>query len=135
MGNRAVISMACEGIPKEYSPSIYVHWNGGRNSIECFLQTAKHLKVRPESTYGMARLCQIISNFFGGNLSVGMGAYCQLDTDNYDNGVYWINSKFEIIDRECHAEHEEQTSPPEVMIETVDHIIKCNPQFNKGYSE
>ena len=135
MGNRAVISMACEGIPKEYSPSIYVHWNGGRNSIECFLQTAKHLKVRPESTYGMARLCQIISNFFGGNLSVGMGAYCQLDTGNPDNGVYWINSKFEIIDSECHAEHEEQTSPPEVMIETVDHIIECNPQFNKGYSE
>ena len=135
MGNRAVISMACEGIPKEYSPSIYVHWNGDRNSIECFLQTAKHLKVRPESTYGMARLCQIISNFFGGNLSIGMGAYCQLDTDNPDNGVYWINRKFEIIDRECHVGHKEQTSPPEVMLETVDHIIQCNPQFNKGYSE
>lgn len=134
MGNRAVISMACEGIPKEYSPSIYVHWNGGRNSVECFLQTAKHLKVRPEETYGMARLCQIIGNFFGGTLSLGMGAYCQLDTDNIDNGVYWINSKFEIIDRE-HNEHEEQTSPPEVMIETVNHIIECNPQFNKGYSE
>ena len=63
MGNRAVISMACEGIPKEYSPSIYVHWNGGRNSVESFLETAKRLKVRPEETYGMARLCQIIGNF------------------------------------------------------------------------
>ena len=63
-----------------------------------------------------------------------MGAYCQLDTDNFDNGVYWINSKFEIIDRE-HNEHEEQTSPPEVMLDNINHIIACNPQFNKGYSE
>ena len=135
MGNRAVISMACEGIPKEYSPSIYVHWNGGRNSIESFLEVAKKLNVRPEPTYGMARLCQIITNFFGGTLSVGMGTYCQLDTDNYDNGVYWINSKFEIIDRECHAELIEQIDTEDKMLSNIEHVLSCNPQFNKGYSE
>jgi hypothetical protein len=135
MGNRAVISMACEGIPKEYSPSIYVHWNGGRNSIESFLEVAKRLNVRPEPTYGMARLCQIITNFFGGTLSVGMGVYSQLDTDNYDNGVYWINTKFEIIDRECHAELIEQIDTEDKMLSNIEHVLSCNPQFNKGYSE
>lgn len=132
MGNRAVISMACEGIPKEYSPSIYVHWNGGRNSIETFLKVATKLKIRPEPTYAMARLCQIISNFFGGTHSIGMGVYSQLDTDNYDNGVYWINTKFEIIDRECRAELIEQIDTEDKMLSNINHVLACNPQFNKG---
>jgi len=100
MGNRAVISFKCEGVPKEYSPSIYLHWNGGRDSIEGFLKAHKIADFR-NGDYGIARLIQLITNWFGGGLSVGVGVYCQMDTNNGDNGVYWINPKtFEIVDRE-----------------------------------
>ena len=36
MGNRAVIAYREEGVPKEQSTAIYVHWNGGRDSVEGF---------------------------------------------------------------------------------------------------
>ena len=94
MGNRAVITTRQKGI------GIYLHWNGGRESIEAFLLYCK-LKGyrRPESdSYGWARLCQVISNFFGGGLSIGIGKYENLDIDNGDNGVYVIED-WKIVDR------------------------------------
>ena len=36
MGNRAVISFKDEYYKKEDSPSIYLHWQGGRDSVEAF---------------------------------------------------------------------------------------------------
>ena len=100
MGNRAVISFKCEGVPKEYSPSIYLHWNGGRDSIEGFLKAHEKANFR-NGAYGIARLIQLITNWFGGGLCVGVGVYSQMDTDNFDNGVYWVCSKtFKIVERE-----------------------------------
>ncbi len=95
MGNRAVIATEARDI------GIYLHWNGGRDSVEGFLTYCKILGHRPPETddYGWARLCQVISNFMQGTLSVGIGLYDQLDTDNYDNGVYIIKD-WKIIDRE-----------------------------------
>tara|TARA_R100001126_G_scaffold84215_2_gene52623 strand:- start:311 stop:706 length:396 start_codon:yes stop_codon:yes gene_type:complete len=108
MGNRAVISFKCEGVPKEYSPSIYLHWNGGRDSIEGFLKAHEKADFR-NGDYGIARLIQLITNWFGGGLCVGVGVYCQLDTDNFDNGVYWVCSKtFKIIEREFKRREEQQ---------------------------
>ena len=107
MGNRAVISFKCEGVPKEYSPSIYLHWNGGRDSIEGFLKAHEKADFR-YGDYGIARLIQLITNWFGGGLCVGVSVYSKLDTDNFDNGVYWVCSKtFKIVEREF-KRHEEQ---------------------------
>ena len=107
MGNRAVISFKCEGVPKEYSPSNYLHWNGGRDSIEGFLKAHEKADFR-NGSYGIARLIQLITNWFGGGLCVGVGVYSQMDTDNFDNGVYWVCSKtFKIVEREF-KRHEEQ---------------------------
>ena len=101
MGNRAVISFQDEFYKKEDSPSIYLHWQGGRDSIEAFLDASKRLGIRgDDSTYCMARLTQIISNWLGGGQTgIGIGCYSNLDTDNGDNGTYWIKN-FEIVDRE-----------------------------------
>jgi hypothetical protein len=55
----------------------------------------------------MARMTQIIANFL---VVVRQGlnrSYSNLDTNNGDNGTYWIKN-FEIVDREF-FEHEEQT--------------------------
>jgi hypothetical protein len=76
-----------------------LHWNGGRDSVEGFLQTAKDYELRSGS-YGVARLTQIIANGLGGTLSLGVDMLKNLDCDNYDNGVYWIDQNFNIVDRE-----------------------------------
>ena len=108
MGNRAVISFKCEGVPKEYSPSIYLHWNGGLDSIEGFLKAHEKADFQG-GDYGIARLVQLITNYFGGGLSVGVGVYCQMDTDNGDNGVYWIDpNTFKIVNREFKRYREQQ---------------------------
>ena len=86
MGNRAVITTEAKDI------GVYLHWNGGRDSVEAFLLYCKLKGYRsPENDcYGWARLCQVIGNFFGGECSVGIDKYDRLDTDNGDNGTYII---------------------------------------------
>jgi len=36
MGNRAVITIKDKDFPKEDWNSLYLHWNGGRDSVEPF---------------------------------------------------------------------------------------------------
>ena len=100
MGNRAVICT------EDKTLGVYVHWNGGRDSVEAFLLYCKMKGYRcPENdNYGWARLCQVIGNFFGGIYSVGIDRYDRLDTDNGDNGTYiikdWriVGKEFEPLD-------------------------------------
>jgi len=100
MGNRAVIAFVDDnGVQDENSVGIYLHWNGGRDSVEGFLQAAKDYGLRSGS-YGVARLTQIIGNCFPGTLSVGVDMLNKLDCDNYDNGVYWVDKEFNIVGRE-----------------------------------
>ena len=100
MGNRAVIAFVDDnGVQDENSVGIYLHWNGGRDSVEGFLQAAKDYGLRSGS-YGVARLTQIIGNCFPGTLSVGVDMLNKLDCDNYDNGVYWVDKQFNIVGRE-----------------------------------
>lgn len=95
MGNRAVISTADKQI------GVYLHWNGGRDSVEAFLTYCKLKGYRPpeQDNYGWARLCQVIGNFFGGTYSLGIDKFEKLHYDNLDNGTYIIKN-WEIIDRQ-----------------------------------
>lgn len=92
MGNRAVI---CYGKYDPEALGIYLHWNGGRDSVEGFLGAAKEvMKGRMgDETYAAARLVQVIGNYIGGNLSLGIAKCKNLDCDNYDNGVYEVDLK------------------------------------------
>lgn len=103
MGNRAVITT------KKKDLGIYLHWNGGRDSVEAFLKYADLQGYRqPEQDcYGWSRLAQLIGNFFGGTNSIGVDRYEKLDTDNYDNGVYVIED-WKIIGREFKRQPEQQ---------------------------
>ena len=97
MGNRAVITTAAQDI------GVYLHWNGGRDSVEALLAycEAKEFRSPAHDTYGWARLCQVAGNMIGGGLSLGIGVYDHLDRDNGDNGVYVIGGErgWSIIDR------------------------------------
>ena len=96
MGNRAVI--AFENKPD--AVGIYLHWNGGRDSVERFLEAGKGVCRLGDPPYAMARLVQLIGQFFGGNCSVGVDVISKLDCDNGDNGLYIVDSgSFKIIDR------------------------------------
>ena len=95
MGNRAVITTRDKNI------GVYLHWNGGRDSVEAFLKYCelKGYRTPERDNYGWARLCQVIGNYFGGELSLGIDKYEKLDRDNGDNGVYIIEN-WKIVDRE-----------------------------------
>lgn len=95
MGNRAVITTRDKKI------GVYLHWNGGRDSVEAFLKYCelKGYRTPEHDNYGWARLCQVIGNYFGGELSLGIDLYSSLDKDNGDNGVYIIEN-WKIVDRE-----------------------------------
>ena len=84
MGNRAVITtqndIDNDGI------GIYLHWNGGRDSIEPFLAfcKAKGYRSPDDDCYGYAYLCTTIGNFFKDGLSLGVNKLTQLHQNNHD---------------------------------------------------
>lgn len=89
MGNRAVITTVGA---TDNTTGIYVHWNGGVNSIEAFCAYCdmKGFRSPDMDCYGWAYLATVIGNFFGDGLSLGVDRIKCLDTDNYDNGVYYL---------------------------------------------
>lgn len=100
MGNRAIIqtrkSYENEGI------GVYLHWHGGYDSVSAFLKYCELKGYRTPDTdsYGWARLCQVIGNFIGGSLSIGI-SNCAKDAGEWqDNGTYIIEG-WKIVGREC----------------------------------
>src|ERR1039457_4504860 len=90
MGSRAVVTFDKKPTPD--SLGIYLHWNGGPESVLAFLEAANKLDVRiGDDSYGFARVVQIIANFFGGTTSIGVGQLKTLDCDNKDNGVFIVS--------------------------------------------
>lgn len=101
MGNRAVITASNS---TEHGLGIYLHWNGGIESVLAFLDTAKQLGYRSpvgDESYGMARLCGLICLFGGLRNSTGVGIndLSKLDCDNWDNGVFVVGDNWELVDR------------------------------------
>lgn len=110
MGNRAVITTEAGWRSPENNLGVYVHWNGGRDSVESFLKYCKLHEYRaPEyDCYGWAYLVGVLTNFFGDGLCVGIDIVAALDTDNWDNGVYIIRN-WEIVGREEFSGREQST--------------------------
>jgi hypothetical protein len=123
MGNRAVITT------KNKDMGIYLHWNGGRDSVEAFLKYADLQGFRrPEGDcYGWARLAQVIANTFKSGLSVGVDRYERLDTDNWDNGVYIIED-WKIVGREFKRNPEQKNYD---LWDSLEEINDCQPEYMK----
>lgn len=98
MGNRAVIAYDT----KPSSTAIYLHWNGGLESVLAFLEVCKRRGYRDptkDTQYGMARLVGVIHEFISGDCSLGIGPLKECDVDNYDNGAYLIGPDWTIAER------------------------------------
>jgi|TARA_R110000744_G_scaffold4486_4_gene16214 hypothetical protein len=119
MGNRAVIQMQGQDV------GIYLHNNGGRDTIQPLLEVAQEYGIRGDD-YGIARLAQMMGNFFGGTLSVGVSTLDKLDRDNGDNGTYVVDSQFNIVDR-LFKRSTEQSHWDNAEMKTE--IKKANDQF------
>lgn len=115
MGNRACI------ITANGQPGIYLHWNGGRDSVEAFLTYCKMKGFRsPElDGYGWARMAQIIGNFFGGTLSIGIITADEESGKYDDNGAYIIRN-WEIIGRRHFDGHEQRSYNLKEMLKAID---------------
>jgi phosphosulfolactate synthase (CoM biosynthesis protein A) len=139
MGNRAVITFTQDF----NSPCIYLHWNGGRASVEGFLQAARELGLRRlETSSGtlagkhaealvLNDLAEMIArHFFGGEvgLTVYRVTYGQADKDNWDNGVYLLNRDMTIGGRLFKRGAEENDSQKTAAI--VEQIVARAPAFN-----
>lgn len=94
MGNRAIIT------DKSRQAGIYLHWNGGRDSVEAFLEYCRLQGYRGfADDYGKARFCQVVGNFFGGSNSLGVSEYTKdVDMDPGDNGIYVVEG-WDIVER------------------------------------
>lgn len=99
MGNRAIIK------GKNSDLGLYVHWNGGYDSVYPILQYCKLKGYRgmDADSYGLARLCQVYANFFGGTNSVGIEKVernmtaCIVEGYGLDNGVYEVDNDWNIV--------------------------------------
>lgn len=134
MGNRAVITTPDNF--KNNGVGIYLHWNGGRDSVEAFLDYAKKKGYRDPSSdteYGLARLTQVIANFLGGTTSIGIGSVRHLDTDNGDNGTYLIGKDWKIVGRKFAPAKEQHEHDLNEMVGAIDERQPKKEQFGKSF--
>lgn len=95
MGNRAVLALD----NKEDSVGIYLHWNGGIESVLAFIDASKNIGARDPSSdgdYFLGSLINVIQCF---GLNTGINTIKNLDCDNGDNGLYIIGEGFSIKER------------------------------------
>ena len=130
MGNRAVITTK-ENFENN-GVGVYLHWNGGYDSVSAFLKYCELKGYRAPSydNYGWARLCQVIGNFFGGSLSIGIDVVNKLDCDNWDNGVYIIDG-WEIVGREYFDGSEQMEYDLEDMLIEIDKRMPVKEQIGE----
>lgn len=119
MGNRAVIAT------KNSTIGIYLHWNGGIDSVAVFLKYCELRGFRSpsEDNYGWARLCQVIANFFGGSMCIGIDSLENLDCDNGDNGMHIIGG-WKVVGRK----YDRFVEPPEVSDEDLLYLDSRQPE-------
>lgn len=119
MGNRAFIM--AEGA----STGIYLSWNGGRDSVEAFLQYAELSGLPPlgRKNEGLPAFVTVLVNFFGNH-----GLHVHLDqcdpewpqgSDPGDNGVYVVNG-FGITGRYGICGPEQQRHELDALLRSID---------------
>ena len=126
MGNRAVITASkSRYVAGSNDLGVYLHWNGGRDSVEAFLKYCELAGLRSPThdNYGYAGLVRVIANYFGDGLSLEVDTCSRLDCDNWDNGVYVIDG-WEIVGRQYFRGCEQNNHP---LLDMLLEIDKAQP--------
>lgn len=133
MGNRAIIK------PKGIDVGVYLHWNGGIDSVTAFLEYCKMKEHRAfggkfADGYGIARFCQVVGNFFGGSLSIGIEPTVDVSIEGaefLDNGIYIVDG-WDIVDRICPSDGREGYELKEMLLE-IDYKQPESEQLGEDY--
>ena len=132
MGNRAVITFSTAN----NAPAIYLHWNGGRASVEGFLTAARQLGLRhaptaQAQTEALDQLAEMLARFYF-RCNVGTTVYrlhfAGSDRDNGDNGTYVLGQDLTILARLHHNRGEEINREKTAAI--IEQITAAAPIFN-----
>lgn len=137
MGNRAVITNKTE-FNRGIGMGIYLHWNGGRDSIEGFLKYCEMKGFRgfgEDDSYAFARLTQVIANFFGGGLSVGVDTFNYMNDNFEDNGVYIVGDGWKIVDRKYNRFPEQHEYDLMEFAQALDEAMPVNQQIGFDFAE
>ena len=135
MGNRAVVAIQGNDV------GVYLHWNGGAESVLAFLEVCKRRGYRTPASddfYSLARFIGVCHEFFDGGLSLGVGPLSQCDTDNGDNGLYILGPGWEIATRTYQGpktveeldgtEHKKFVQIVEDLLARAPHLIDAQPE-------
>lgn len=124
MGNRAIIKAKGND-----NKAVYLHWNGGRDSVEAFLKYCELRDFRDfEDDYGMARFCQVVGNYFGEDgLSIGVTDSVE---SHGDNGVYVVEG-WNIVDRIGYRDSEQDFHDLQEMLISIDESQPVKQQLGK----
>ena len=132
MGNRAVITFSTAG----NAPAIYLHWNGGRASVQGFIDAARALGLRhaptaAAQTQALDQLAELLARHYF-RCNVGMTVYrlhyAGADRDNGDNGTYLLGHDLTIIDR-FYKPRSEEINPAKTAA-IAEQITASAPAFN-----
>ena len=129
MGNRAVI-VSYDTNPQNANNKIgvYLHWHGSESDVKEFLEEAERRQIRTldtDQSYFWARFVQTVTDMITEQeqkywsksgvehncyeCSVGCDVVSNLDTHNYDNGVYYIKD-FKIVKQTDGSEFDEPST-------------------------
>ncbi len=109
MGNRAVVSFSTNPT----APSLYLHWNGGRASIEGFLAGCLDAgyQATGDQKQDMDQIERCLRPFFARNgecMSIYRQPVGRADTDNGDNGWYILDQSTLAITGRLHKREAEE---------------------------
>ena len=129
MGNRAVITQSGS------NKAVYLHWNGGRDSIVPLLYYAKNfatfasISESPKALNTFALVCDC----------VGLNPYItqmdRADTDNGDNGVYYIDENYNITGRAFNERNEQREYNFNEFLLWIDDNMPKSKQRGKEHIE
>lgn len=121
MGNRAVVTTKTAAGFCENAMGLYVHWNGGKDSITAFLKYCEMQGFKsPEvDSKSWQRMQQVILNYNEGLSTVTVDICKNLDCDNMDNGVYMIEN-WQIVGRKFMNHKEQEEYPLKEMLLSID---------------
>jgi len=132
MGNRAVITFDTA----DNAPAIYLHWNGGRASVQGFIDAARALGLRhaptaAAQTEALDQLAELLARHYF-RCNVGMTVYrlhyAGTDRDNGDNGTYLLGHDLSIIER-FYKPRPDEINPTKTAAIT-ERITSSAPAFN-----
>lgn len=125
MGNSAIIKAKGND-----NKGVYLHWNGGRDSVEAFLKYCQLKGFRSfGDDYGIARFCQVVGNFFGGD-GLSLGIVDKPLNWGTDNGVYIVEG-WEIVGREDFEGREQQNHDLQELLIAIDEAQPTKQQLGE----